>query len=40
MTRIGVVDDQGRMVAVVKKKNLELLDRFKFVDRAIRRRCL
>ncbi len=40
MTRIGVVDDQGQMVAVVKKKNLELLDRFKFVDRATRRRCL
>jgi len=39
MTRIGVVDDQGKMIAVVKKKNLELLDRFKFVDRATRRRC-
>ena len=37
-TRLGVIDDDGRIVAVVKKKNLELLDRFTFVDRAFRRR--
>ena len=37
-TRLGVVDKQGNIVAVVKKKNLELLDRFTFVDRALRHR--
>ena len=37
-TRAGVVDEDGRIVAVVKKKNLELFDRFSFVDRAYHRR--
>jgi CBS domain-containing protein len=37
-TRLGVVDDEGQIVAVVKRKNLQLLDRFKFVDRAARHR--
>jgi CBS domain-containing protein len=37
-TRLGVVDETGNIVAVVKKKNLELLDRFSFVDRVFRRR--
>jgi len=32
-TRMGVVDDSGKIVAVVKKKTLHLLDRFSFVDR-------
>lgn len=32
-TRLGVVDDEGKIVAVVKKKTLHLLDRFSFVDR-------
>ncbi len=36
MTRIGVVDDEGKIIAVAKKKNLELLDRFTFVERARR----
>jgi CBS domain-containing protein len=37
-TRLGVVDNEGSIVAVVKRKNLELLDRFNFVDRAYRHR--
>ena len=36
-SRLGVVDEGGRIVAVVKKRNLELLDRFSFVDRALLR---
>lgn len=36
-SRLGVEDEEGKIVAVVKKKNLELLDRFNFVDRAHRR---
>jgi CBS domain-containing protein len=33
VTRLGVVDDGGKIIAVVKRKNLELLDRFSFIDR-------
>lgn len=36
-SRLGVVDEEGRIVALVKKRNLELLDRFSFVDRALGR---
>ncbi len=36
-SRLGVVDECGRIVALVKKRNLELLDRFSFVDRALQR---
>ncbi len=35
-TRLAVVDEHGKVVAVVKKKNLELLDRFSFVDRLMK----
>ncbi len=34
-TRLAVVDRNGKIVAVVKKKNLDLLDRFAFVRRML-----
>ncbi len=37
-TRLAVVEDDGRIVAVVKKKNLELLDRFRLAERAYHHR--
>jgi len=36
-TRLAVVDKNGKIVAVVKRKNLELLDRFTFVRRMLYR---
>ncbi len=35
-TRLAVVDDEGKVVAVVKKKNLELLDRFNIAASMVR----
>ncbi len=36
-SRIAVIDDEGKVVGVVKRKNLDLLDRFRIVDRVLDR---